>query len=364
MFRMKKKGIIDKNIVFTGGGSAGHVVPCLPLIEELLSEGWNISYIGSVNGIEKEIISNYPIKYYAITTGKLRRYFSWQNFLDVINVLKGINEARKLIKKINPSMVFSKGGFVPLPVVIGAWFRKVPVLIHESDLTPGLANKLTFPFAKSICLTFELKDQKDNMVVTGNPIRKEILNGSKETGRELCDFNRDLPTIMFIGGGNGSMVINNLVKTNIREISSKYNIIQISGSKNIDKNSSSTREHKIYGYVDKELPHLLAFADLVVSRAGSNTISELVALHKPHILVPLSKRSSRGEQILNANYYKEKYKSIVIREEELAEGFMALLDNTTGNLLEYKQQLSNSMIPNGNEKLIEAIKYTAQGVSI
>ncbi len=344
-----------QKILFTGGGSAGHVVPALPLIEDLLDQNWQVFYIGSKFGIEKAIIANYKVKYFSIMTGKLRRYFSLQNFLDPFKIIIGTIQSIFIIFKIKPDVVFSKGGFVGVPVVLGAWINRVPIIAHESDLTPGLANKLSFPFVNKICLTFDVKNKSNKMAFTGTPIRKQIFSGNKQRAIDMCDFKRELPIILFIGGGNGSKALNDLIDICHEDLINQFNIIQIAGKGNVELDKYSAYDHIIFEYVDEELPDLFAYADFIVSRAGSNTIHEIVALQKPHILVPLSAKVSRGDQLLNAKYFQTKFGSKVIFDENLITGFMPLLEEITSNIEKYKQQLSQSSFVDGSTKLLEII---------
>lgn len=307
-------------IIMTGGGSAGHVTPNLALIPGLKRLGYEVEYIGTENGIERKIICDENIKYNIISSGKLRRYFDVKNFSDPFKVLKGVFEALKIIKKEKPNIVFSKGGFVSVPVVIGAYLNRVPVIIHESDITPGLANKISIPFATKVCVTFpeSLNHIKGNKaVLTGTPIREELFKGSKIKGKLICGFDEEKPVLMIIGGSLGSKIINDTVREMIDRLLLKYNIIHICGKGNIDNNLLETKGYKQFEYVKDELTHLMAVADIFISRAGANVIFELLALKKPSVLIPLSAKASRGDQILNAESFRKSGFSEVIQEEEL-----------------------------------------------
>jgi len=307
-------------IIMTGGGSAGHVTPNLALVPKLKMLGYEIEYIGTEEGIEREIIEGENIKYYPISSGKLRRYFDVKNFTDPFKVIKGIFEAKKIIKIQKPDIVFSKGGFVSVPVVLAAFLNKVPVIAHECDITPGLANKLVAPYCTKVCVTFpealnEIKNGKG--VVTGNPIRKELFEGDKAKAYEICGFKSKKPVLMIIGGSLGSKVINDVVRVKLEKLILEYNIIHICGSGNLDKGLQSKNGYKQFEYVKDELPHLLASADIVVSRAGANVIFELLALKKPNLLIPLSAKASRGDQILNARSFEKSGYSMVVQDEDL-----------------------------------------------
>ena len=306
-------------IIMTGGGSAGHVTPNLALVPKLKELGYEIKYIGTEDGIEKKIIEEAGIDYTAISSGKLRRYFDIKNFTDPFKVIKGIAQATSIIKKEKPNIVFSKGGFVAVPVVIGAYLNRVPVVAHESDMTPGLANKLSIPYCTKVCVTFP-ESQKaikgNKAVVTGTPIRSELLSGSKKIGLEYCKFKVSKPVLMIIGGSLGSKILNDTLREALDKVLEKYNIIHICGKGNIDDRLQGKMGYLQKEYINEELPHLMAAADIFISRAGANTIFELLALKKPNILVPLSRKSSRGDQILNAASFEKNGFSIVIQEED------------------------------------------------
>jgi len=307
-------------IIMTGGGSAGHVTPNLALIPKLKMLGYEIQYIGTKAGIERKIIEGENIKYFSISSGKLRRYFDMKNFSDPLKVIKGFFEAKRIMKIEKPDIVFSKGGFVSVPVVLAAYLSKVPVIAHECDITPGLANKLAAPYCTKVCVTFpeavnEIKNGKG--VVTGNPIRSELYKGSKLKGKEICGFKNEKPILLVIGGSLGSKVINEAIRTKLEKLLLKYNIIHICGKDNVDKSLQNKSGYVQFEYVKDELPHLLASADLVVSRAGANVIFELLALRKPNLLIPLSAKASRGDQILNAKSFEKSGYSLVLQDEEL-----------------------------------------------
>lgn len=311
-----------QKIIFTGGGSAGHVIPNLALIKKFQTEGWEIVYIGSKNGIEKEIITkNTNISYYPITSGKLRRYFSWQNFIDPCKIIYGTIQAFFLCRKIRPQVVFSKGGFVAFPLVVAAWLNRIPVIAHESDLTPGLANKLSFPFVKKICVTFPetkniLKNNKEKVIVTGTPIREELLSGNTAKGLEFCGFTADKKVILIIGGGLGSETINNTARALLPKLLPTFQIIHICGKGKSDEKLNLTG-YKQFEYIHNELADIMACANMIISRAGANSIYEILTLQKPHILIPLPLKASRGDQISNAKYFAKQGVSEVIFEEEL-----------------------------------------------
>ena len=307
-----------KTIVLTGGGTAGHVTPNLALIPELKKAGYNVIYIGTENGMERGLVEKTGVEYHYVSTGKLRRYMSKDNFTDMFKVVKGIGEAKKLIKRLKPDIVFSKGGFVAVPVVLGAKFNGVPVIAHESDMTPGLANKIAMPFAKKICTTFPetVKYIGKKGIHTGTPIRKELFEGDKEKGLKLCGFDNEKPVIMMMGGSLGSQKINKVLRAALTEITTGFQLVHICGKGNVDK-SINIKGYKQFEYLSEELPHVLACADMVISRAGSNSISEFLALKKPALLIPLSAKASRGDQILNAQSFEKQGYCLVLNEEDM-----------------------------------------------
>lgn len=307
-------------ILFTGGGSSGHVTPNLALIEKFCQEGWKVNYIGSRTGIEKALIAKLGIQYYAIATGKLRRYFSWQNFFDPFKVLYGTLQAIILCYKIKPEVVFSKGGFVSLPVVVAAWFLRIPAIIHESDLTIGLTNRLCLSLATKICVTFpETTKQignKDKVVVTGTPVRKDFFVGEAERGREICGFTAEKKIIVVFGGSLGAEQINRRIRELLSLLLATWQVAHVCGENNFDAKLQYPG-YKQFTYLHEEFPHLLTAADLVISRSGANSIYELIVLRKPNILLPLSKTASRGDQITNAEYCCERGFSEMLLEEQL-----------------------------------------------
>ncbi|MDB1948352.1 MULTISPECIES: undecaprenyldiphospho-muramoylpentapeptide beta-N-acetylglucosaminyltransferase [Clostridium] len=353
-------------IIMTGGGTAGHVTPNLALVPRLKEEGFDIKYIGSKDGIEKEIIKDANIPYYEISSGKLRRYFDIKNFTDPFKVMKGVIEANKIIKKEKPDIIFSKGGFVAVPVVIAASMKRIPVVSHESDLTPGLANKLSAPFCSKLCVTFReslnyIKDGKG--VLTGTPIRKEILSGSSIKGKQICGFNDNKEILFIIGGSLGAKSINEEVRKNIKTLLESFNIIHICGKGNLDKKLNNLKGYVQYEYVKDELPHLLKAADYVISRAGANVIFELLALNKPTLLIPLSKKISRGDQILNAKSFEKEGYSVVLDEDEMMENKEMLL--TKINELKEKsgalvKNMKKSGITNGVDAILGVINQSME----
>ena len=309
-----------KKIILTGGGTAGHVTPNLALLPSLRKEEFEIHYIGSYNGIERRLIEDAGIPYDGISSGKLRRYFDIKNFSDPLRVLKGYGQAKRLMKQYRPDIVFSKGGFVSVPVVLAAKHYKIPVIIHESDMTPGLANKICIPAAKKVCCNFpETLNYlpKDKAVLSGSPIREELLTGDRLSGLQYAGLSANRPVILVIGGSLGSVTVNHAVRSILPKLLSQFQVIHICGKGNLDESLIGTSGYVQYEYVDKPLRHLFAAADLIISRAGANSICEILALRKPNILIPLSAAASRGDQILNANSFAKQGFSTVLEEEVL-----------------------------------------------
>lgn len=332
-----------KRIVLTGGGTAGHVTPCIALLPELKKNGYDIHYIGSYNGIERKLIEEYKIPYHGISSGKLRRYFDLKNFTDPFKVVKGYFEAKKILKELKPDIVFSKGGFVTVPVVMAAKKNKIPAVIHESDMTPGLANKLALPSATKVCANFPetLKYLPEGKaVLTGTPIRKELFSGNKIKGIDFCGFTLNKPVILIIGGSSGSRKINEVVRGMLPTLLKDFQIIHLCGKGNLDDKLTDTAGYVQYEYINEELSDLMAAADLVISRAGANAICELLALRKPNILIPLPAASSRGDQILNAESFERQGYSYVLKEENFS---VSTLLTAIKSVLDAKQEYINAM---------------------
>ena len=354
-----------KRIILTGGGTAGHVTPNIALIPKLRDLGYDIQYIGSYNGIEKELIEPFGIPYHGISSGKLRRYFSVQNFTDPFRVVKGFSEARKLIKDLKPDVIFSKGGFVSVPVVLAGKRCKVPVIIHESDMTPGLANKIAIPSAVKVCCNFpETLDSlpKGKAVLTGSPIRQELLSGNKIAAMDMCGFTADKPVILVIGGSLGSVIVNNAVRKSLPRLLEKFQIIHLCGKGKTDDSLNDTKGYCQFEYIRDELRDIFALADIVISRAGANAICELLALRKPNLLIPLSAKASRGDQILNARSFERQGFSMVIEEEDLTEETLvsSVLD-LYENRGSYIDAMRNSDQQDSIDTIISLIEESASG---
>lgn len=335
-----------KHIVLTGGGTAGHVTPNIALIGRLKEQGYQISYIGSYNGIEKTLIEELGIPYYGISSGKLRRYFDLKNFTDPFRVLKGFSEARKVLKQLKPDVVFSKGGFVTVPVVVAAGRLKIPTIIHESDMTPGLANKLCIPSAVKVCCNFpETKAHlpEGKAVVTGTPIRQELLQGDAEKGRAFTGFTTEKPVLMIIGGSLGAQAVNDAVRRILPQLLEDFQVVHLCGKGKKDDTKDGLKGYVQYEYIESELADLFAMADIVISRAGANAICELQALKKPNLLIPLSANASRGDQILNARSFEKQGFSMVLEEEAITDNvLLKAVHDLYANRETYRQAMENA----------------------
>ena len=349
----------NKRIVLTGGGSAGHVTPNIALIPALRDAGYEIFYIGSYDGIEKKLIEDYNIPYFGIATGKLRRYFDPKNFSDPFRVLKGFTESISLLRKIKPDVIFSKGGFVSVPVVRAAGVLGIPYIVHESDITPGLANKLSMNGAKKICCNFPETMSHlpaDKAILTGTPIREELGKGSKEEGKKFCGFTDDKPVLMVIGGSLGAQSVNETVRYALPRLLPNFNVVHICGKEKMDNLKLSVPGYKQFEYVKNELKDIFAMADIVVSRAGANSICELLALKKPNILIPLSSKSSRGDQVLNARSFEQQGFSLVIDNEDLDEDILVeTIEDLYENREKFIENMSKSSLHSATDTIVQII---------
>ena len=329
----------------------------------LKDAGFEISYIGSYDGIEKRLISDFDVSYYGIATGKFRRYFDLKNFSDPFRVIKGYKEAKKILKEIKPDVIFSKGGFVAVPVVRAAGDLHIPCIIHESDMTPGLANKLCIPVAQKICCNFPetLKCMPtDKAILTGSPIRSELTKGNKIAAYELCGFTANKPVVMIIGGSQGASSINQVVREALPKLLEDFQVVHICGKDKVDNLMLSIPGYKQFEYIKAELKDIFAMADVVVSRAGANAICELLALNKPNVLIPLSS-GSRGDQILNAASFEEQGFSIVIREESLDCFYLVdKIHELYCNRKQYIENMSNSGQLNSIKTIVSLLNEATQ----
>lgn len=306
-----------RHVVFTGGGSAGHVVPCIPLVRHFRDAGWRVDYIGS-GAPEDQLIPALGVAFHSVPSGKLRRYWSLQNFVDVVRLVRGLWQAFRLLRQLQSHVVFSKGGYVAFPVVVAAWLNRIPVVAHESDLTPGLANRLSAPFAKVVCTSFaETRIGRGRTEYTGSPLRPEVLDGSADAGRAVCGFDGSKPVLLVVGGSLGAEAINAAVRRGVRKLAERFDVVHVCGAGRLEPRLRGQTGYRQFEYVNEQWGDVLAAADLVVSRAGANAVFELAALGKPTLLIPLPTLASRGDQIDNARYAERQGWCRVLLEDDL-----------------------------------------------
>ncbi len=357
--------MLVRRVVLTGGGTAGHVMPNIALLRELRKRGYDIHYIGSVAGIERQLISEQGIPYHAIDTGKFRRYLDIRNLTDPFRVIHGLGQATHLIRRIRPDVLFAKGGFVSFPVIVAAWFNRVPAIVHESDLSVGMANRMSLPFVSKVCFSFPETAESlpaRKRVFTGTPVRDELLSGNPEHGRLLCGFDDSMPVALVIGGSLGSKAINAAVRASLPSLLRRFQICHICGKGGVDESLTSTKGYKQFEFVSKELPDIMAAADVVISRAGANTIYELLALRKPNLLVPLSKSASRGDQIHNAMSFKRQGFSDVLLEEDLsAESLVDHVMSVYNRRKAFIESMRMSPVRSGVDNIVKLIDEVCKG---
>lgn len=354
--------IIMKKIILTGGGTAGHVTPNIALLPKLKESGFEIKYIGSAGGMEQQLVENAGIDYFGISSGKLRRYFSWKNFSDPFRVIKGYFQAKKIMKKFQPDVVFSKGGFVTVPVVFAAHKYKVPVIIHESDMTPGLANRLAIKKATKVCHNFPetAAHLGDKAVHTGSPIRAELFTGNKITALDKCHFTANKPVIMVTGGSLGAENVNRLVREALPELLKDFQVAHLCGKGKLDTSLDGTAGYAQFEYISEEMKDFFAMADLIISRAGANSICEITALKKPNILIPLSAKVSRGDQILNAkSYAKQGFSEVLDEDTATKDDLIAAVHKVFDHKSDYISAMEKSAATSGVDKIIGLINEIA-----
>lgn len=343
-------------ILLTGGGTAGHVMPHVAMLDDFRKHFDKIIYIGQENGIEKDIISKEKdITYFPICTTKFVRRKILINLLIPFKLIKGISDAKKVIKNEKPDIIFSKGGFVSLPVVIAGKKLKVPIVAHESDLEMGLANKLSKPSATVICTTFEktANSVKNKGKYTGSPMRKDMFK-NKEHSKQKLGINTNKPVLVITGGSQGSRAINNKIREELKSITDKFYVIHLTGKNNIDNNINMPGYKQIDFTLD--MGSILSAADIVVSRAGSNTIFELAVLRKPMLLIPLPKGNSRGDQVDNAKYFNSQGYANFVTEEQLENAtLLPYIIKTFEDSNMLINNLERANIKAGNEELLKTI---------
>jgi UDP-N-acetylglucosamine--N-acetylmuramyl-(pentapeptide) pyrophosphoryl-undecaprenol N-acetylglucosamine transferase len=350
-------------ILFTGGGTAGHVTPNIALIKRLLAEGWQVDYVGSKTGIERELIAGVPgVTYHAISSGKLRRYFSWQNFADPFRIVRGVFEARRLIRACKPDVIFSKGGYVSVPVVVAA--GKTPVVAHESDFSPGLANRIAARYADRVCVTFADTARHisgGRAVHTGTPIRPELYGGDRDRALAFTGLSGDKPVLLVMGGSSGAQRLNELVRGALARLLPSFDVIHLCGRGKVDA-AAARPGYVQYEYIDRELPDLLALADIVLSRAGANAVFEFLALAKPAVLVPLPLSASRGDQIQNAKYFEKKGYAVMVDQDTATPDTVAdAVAHLYENRLVYHARMTGDAMLDGTDEVLREIREAAAG---
>ena len=349
-----------RKIVLTGGGTLGHVTPHLALIPHLLDAGYEIHYVGTENGMEAPKMRSVPgIHYHAVKSGKLRRYFSWQNFTDPFRVLAGAVQSARLMGSIRPDVVFSKGGFVAVPVVWGAHLARIPILCHESDLTPGLANRLSARYAWKVCTTFpecaEALGKKAEM--TGTPLRPELFQGSREAGLRLFGFDGKKPVLLMMGGSSGAQSVNRALREALPRLLPDFDVAHICGKGNLESALEGTAGYWQAEFLDAELPDALAATDLVLSRAGANALCEFQHLGRPMLLVPYPMGASRGDQILNARSLQKRGLCHVLMQDEMNPASLAeAIRDTWADREALTKALREAPPADGTQRVLEMIE--------
>lgn len=353
-----------KRIVFTGGGTAGHVTPNLALMPHFLDGGWDVHYVGTADGIERRLVEPVEgVTYHSIHSGKLRRYFDVKNFTDPFRVIQGAAEANGLMRRLKPDVLFSKGGFVSVPVVYGAWMHRIPSVLHESDITPGLANKITIPLAKTICTTFPeaAKSLGAKAVYTGTPLRDMLFSGDRSRGLALAGFDGGKPVLLMMGGSTGAASVNKALREALDALLTHYDIIHICGKGNLDESLAGMPGYCQMEYASEELPDIFAATDFMLSRAGANALSEILALQKPVLLIPYPRTASRGDQILNAASFESRGLAKVLQQEDMtADSLTQNLDALWQERDAYQTAMAAEPFVNGTEKVIELIEAAAK----
>lgn len=349
-------------LLLTGGGTAGHVVPQMALIQHIQTTHPEavLCYVGSQYGIEKQLINTLNIPYYSIVTGKWRRYLSWRNLLIPFQIIIGLGQSIRICLHFKPTIVFSKGGFVALPIVFAAWVLRIPLVVHESDVVPGLANRVSFPLASQICYSFKIPSKTRYLhktAITGLPIRKELTQGDPQKGLEFLKFNNKKPILLVWGGSLGAVTINDSVKRLLPCLRQQFQIVHLCGPQKLPMVTNDMGGYRTIEYLETlPLSHVLACADLVISRAGATAIYELLVLHKPHILCPLSTQASRGEQIHNAQYLDSLGLSTVVYPKDFNDVYLLeTVHNCYRQLAQWKNKIALFNLKSGTHKVYESL---------
>jgi UDP-N-acetylglucosamine--N-acetylmuramyl-(pentapeptide) pyrophosphoryl-undecaprenol N-acetylglucosamine transferase len=353
-------------VVFAGGGTAGHVVPNLALISELRERRWDVAYVGTASGLEATLAARAGVPFFPIHAGKLRRYASWRTAMAPALTLYGVLEAVQALRRLRPAVVFSKGGFAAFPLAPAAKICGIPLILHESDLTPGLANKLALPFAAHVCTAFAETPKrirtKVPTSVTGIPLPREIGDARAERAAKRFGFSDGKPLLLVMGGSQGSEAINRHVRALVPELVNAFEIVHLCGRGKLDAGLAKLAGYHQLEYVHEGYYDLLACAALVVSRAGANSLEELRTLAKPHVLIPLSGTASRGDQVLNAAFFKERYGSVVMEEASMTPATLAdALRDAQQTAEAIRGRLSADSQSQSRERVVRIIEEVAQG---
>ena len=349
--------------VVTGGGSAGHVIPALPVIEALQGKGWEVSFIGSDSGLEERLVTPLGTPFFSVRTGKLRRYFSLANVTDALRIPLGVLQAFLILGRLKPHVVFSKGGFVAFPVVFAAWLRRIPVVAHESDLTPGLANRLSLPFVATLCVSFEgTRVAARRVVHSGTPIRDALLNGNADRGFDAAGLPGDRPMLVVVGGSLGAQRLNQVTRAALPGLTETFEVLHVCGAGHLDPEFESTTGYVQREFVSDGWGDILATAALVVSRSGANALHELLTLGKPNLLVPLPTTASRGDQIDNAAYAAERGYSTVLPEADLTPETLVAAARAVLDALEaWRTRLAEFEAPDATDLIVAELETAARG---
>lgn len=316
-------------VAIVGGGTGGHITPALAVAEELVKRNVEVLFIGSTNGPEKQIVRDAGYRYYGVQSGKLRRYFAWLNIIDAIRVGIGLIQSWILLQRLRPEVVFTKGGYVTVPVAYSASFLEIPIVAHETDVVMGLANRLVAPKATLVCTGFPInaypKHLQPKLRYTGNPIRPQFLKPLPAQAKVAASlgFAVSRQTLLVMGGSQGALRINELIWESLLDLLEEYQVIHLTGAdhiktadqKKLELGQRLAKRYMPFGYVGDEFIGFLGFADLVISRAGGS-LAELSFLKKPTILIPLSIAAS-DHQRANARVFRRKDAVVYLEETQL-----------------------------------------------
>lgn len=349
------------HVLVTGGGSGGHVIPAIPVMERLLADGHRVSFVGTRSGYESGLLKGVAIDYFGISAGKLRRYFSLDNVRDAGRVVLGVIEALRLVRRLRPDVIFSKGGFVAFPVVLAGWMCRIPVLGHESDFSPGLANRLSQPFLQTLCTSFAqtpVGGFRGRVVHTGTPVREAMLRGDPDRARQQFRLDPAKPMLLVTGGSLGALALNQVVRAALPALLREFEIVHVCGPGRMQ--ASAMAGYHQYEFITEGWGDLFALAAVVVSRAGANSLFELLSLGKLNLLIPLSAAASRGDQLENADYAQQQGYSLVIPEGNLNEGtLVAGIHELLRQRKQYEQRLATFSRVDATEALTGELQALA-----